>query len=203
MSSLLDARYVVRSSVDRARKTRGGTAVVAASARSVNASTRVVGDESTTRRGLLGGIVGVPIALHARAALASAEYIEDTLAVLDACERLADGRGSDVDDAFVKAWYGRNKTRYSQSEQGRSFLMTSKVVALVRGGNVDSRKLAEWVPLARGLTNGTITGRAAREAYGSAVWANNDKTDAKNRIGLCIFGATAPTQAMGIDCSGF
>ena len=55
-----------------------------------------------------------------------------------------------------------------------------------RGGDFDEGKFDEWVRLSRGFTDGSISGKAQREAYGNAVWANNDKTDAKNRIGLCI-----------------
>jgi len=138
---------------------------------------------------------------------ANDEYATDTLATLDAAARLARGEGKADDDALVDGWYARNKSRYDNSTQGRSFLMTTKVVGLLRArgaaGDFDEGKFDEWVRLSRGFTDGSISGKAQREAYGNAVWANNDKTDAKNRIGLCIFGETAGTKALGVVCDGF
>jgi hypothetical protein len=85
--------------------------------------------------------------------------------------------------------------------------MTTKTLryALGREKNeaFDEAKFASWVKLSRALTDGSMSAKEQREAYGAAVWANNDKGDAKNRIGLCAFGATGPTAALGIDCSGF
>ena len=162
-----------------------------------------------SRRRALATFVAVPMTMTMRASSARANdaYATDTLATLDAATRLARGDGKQGDDELVGTWYERNKRRYDNSTQGRSFLMTTKVIGLLRargaGGDFDEGKFNEWVRLSRGFTDGSISGKAQREAYGNAVWANNDKTDAKNRIGLCIFGETAGTKALGVTCDGF
>jgi hypothetical protein len=162
---------------------------------------------ATSRRRALATLVAMPMTTRAVPSRANDEYATDTLATLDAAARLARGEGKADDDALVDGWYARNKSRYDNSTQGRSFLMTTKVVGLLRargaGGDFDEGKFDEWVRLSRGFTDGSISGKAQREAYGNAVWANNDKTDAKNRIGLCIFGETAGTKALGVVCDGF
>ena len=50
---------------------------------------------------------------------------------------------------------------------------------------------------------GELSGKAARKAFSEATWGNYDKTDNLNRIGLCVFGDTAGTKALGINCDGF
>jgi len=180
-------------------------------------------DDSTVtanggRRGFMFGaaIATATMALTANAARADGfgeAYVSDTLATLEAAQRLAKGASSDeaADRALVDGWGERNKKRYNAKTQGKSYLMTTKVVTLLKGkysstlaaATFNDDKFDEWTEYARGFTDGSLTGKAAREAYGSAVWGNYDKTDPKNRIGLCVFGATPPTEALGINCSGF
>jgi hypothetical protein len=175
------------------------------------------------RRGLIFGaaIAAATMAMTSNAAHADGfgeAYVTDTLATLEAAQRIAKGASSDEasDRALVDGWSERNKKRYNAKTQGKSYLMTTKVVTLLKGKyaapavsttlastTFDADKFDEWTEYARGFTDGSLTGKAAREAYGSAVWGNYDKADPKNRIGLCVFGATPPTEALGINCSGF
>jgi len=159
-----------------------------------------------TRRGVATSIVLAPFVTLARPRVAASDdgaYVEDTMRTLDACERFASGAARAGDEALVSGWFARNRSRYSQSTHGRSFLMTQKVISLTRAGTGGEAKTREWIALARGLTDGSISGAEARERYGAAAWGNYDKSDPKNRIGLCVFGATGPTKALGIDCDGY
>lgn len=166
---------------------------------------------ATTSRRELAGAVALVATLGrrdgARAAREGTDYDDDTLETLDAATRLVRGTSSASDDARVEGWYDRNKRRYDNATRGKSFLMTTKTLRYAAGRardeTFDEAKFDEWVKLSRALTDGSMSAKAQREAYGAAVWANNDKSDAKNRIGLCAFGPTPPTIALGIDCSGF
>lgn len=129
------------------------------------------------------------------------EYARDTLATLDAMEKMMAGEAHDME--AISGWNERNKMRYDAKTQGKSFLLTTKLVSLIKGDDVDEEKFREWLSYARGFTDGSLTGKAARDAYGSAVWGNYDKTDPKNRIGLCVFGETGPTKYLGINCDGY
>ena len=83
--------------------------------------------------------------------------------------------------------------------------MTTKIFSLVKGGDIDGveNKANEWVNVASALTDGSLSGKEAKDTYGNLVWANNDKSDPKNRIGLCAFGETAGTKFFNINCDGF
>lgn len=119
---------------------------------------------ATSRRRALATFVAVPMTMRASSARANDDYATDTLATLDAATRLARGDGKQGDDELVGAWYERNKRRYDNSTQGRSFLMTTKVIGLLRargaGGDFDEGKFNEWVRLSRGFTDGSISGKA-------------------------------------------
>lgn len=207
----------VRKTMNKMQTQRRGWIILARSASNDDDSTVTA---NGGRRGLMFGaaIATATMALTANAARADGfgeAYVSDTLATLEAAQRLAKGSSSDeaADRALVDGWVERNKKRYNAKTQGKSYLMTTKVVTLLKGKYSASSTLAaatfnedkfdEWTEYARGFTDGSLTGKAAREAYGSAVWGNYDKTDPKNRIGLCVFGATPPTEALGINCSGF
>lgn len=163
--------------------------------------------DAPTRRRIVRAIVCAPFAVTPRPCVASSDdgaYVVDTLRALDACARAVDGAPREGDDELLRGWFGRNRSRYSQSTHGRSFLMTQKVISLTLGAKTGGgAKTREWIALARGLTDGSVSGAEARERYGAAAWGNYDKSDPKNRIGLCAFGATGPTQALGIDCDGY
>lgn len=174
-------------------------------------STRTVRAGATragaTRRDAMRWMTCAPLAVLAPRPCAARSddgaYVMDTLATLDACERLIRGAPREGDDEVVRGWFARNRSRYSQSTHGRSFLMTQKVIGCARGKTGSAAKAEAWIALARGLTDGSVSGGEARERYGAAVWGNYDKSDPKNRIGLCAFGATGPTNALGIDCDGY
>ena len=164
----------------------------------------------TSRRELAGAVALVATLGRcdgARASRDAMDYDADTLDALDAATRVVRGKAREGDRERIDGWYERNKRRYDNATRGKSFLMTTKTLRYAAGRErsetFDEAKFDEWVKLSRALTDGSMSVKEQREAYGAAVWANNDKSDAKNRIGLCAFGATGPTRALGIDCSGF
>ena len=101
-----------------------------------------------TRRGILGAAAlaafASPAPAHARRAnkfadlssLSPAEqrYAESTLNLIAQTSALVDGRSTDVDAwlAQSQAWYGEAKDSYSPKSQGKSFLMTTKLVAYLK-----------------------------------------------------------------------
>ena len=56
---------------------------------------------------------------------------------------------------------------------------------------------------AEGFTNGSLSGDAARAAFARATWGNYDKSAPLNLFGLCAFGETGGTRALGVDCDGY
>ena len=131
------------------------------------------------------------------------------------------GKTADVEGwlAASSAWSGLAPSMYSPKSQGKSFLMTTKLVAYLRnsfatlpGGSAsfdaanppfDKSKTSEWVSYAEGFTTGTLSGDAARAAFARATWGNYDKRAPLNRFGLCAFGETGGTKALGVDCDGY
>lgn len=108
---------------------------------------------------------------------------------------------------------------YSPKKQGRSFLMTTKLVAYLKNSfatlaaadeafdpanppySVDKAK--EWIGYAEGFTSGNLRGDEARAAFARATWGNYDKSAPLNRFGLCAFGETGGTKALGVNCDGY
>ena len=67
----------------------------------------------------------------------------------------------------------------------------------------DVAKTTEWVTYAEGFTTGALIGDDARAAFARATWGNYDKSAPLNRFGLCAFGETGGTKALGVDCDGY
>ena len=65
---------------------------------------------------------------------AEQRYAESTLNLIAQTSALVDGRSTDVDAwlAQSQAWYGEAKDSYSPKSQGKSFLMTTKLVAYLK-----------------------------------------------------------------------
>ena len=149
------------------------------------------------------------------------EYADQTLRLIAQTSALVQGDGStDVDQwlASSAAWQGFAKNRYSPKSQGKSFLMTTKLVAYLKNSFAtlpegqgydhtnppfDVAKTTEWVTYAEGFTTGALIGDDARAAFARATWGNYDKSAPLNRFGLCAFGETGGTKALGVDCDGY
>lgn len=145
-------------------------------------------------------------ARETRASETRVAYDDDTTRTLDAMERGVREKtyDRDRDREYVLGWFERNKKTYDQKTRKQSFLLTTRLIAMWRSReDVDEEKFLTLVDVARKMTDGSMTNAEASEAYGDAVWGNYDKSDVKNRIGLCAFGATAPTKYLGIDCDGY
>ena len=67
----------------------------------------------------------------------------------------------------------------------------------------DAAKTAEWIQYAEGFTSGSLAGDEARAAFAKATWGNYDKSAPLNRFGLCAFGETGGTKALGVNCDGY
>ena len=67
----------------------------------------------------------------------------------------------------------------------------------------DAAKTREWIGFAEGFTTGGLQGDDARAAFAKATWGNYDKSAPLNRFGLCAFGETGGTRALGVDCDGY
>ena len=67
----------------------------------------------------------------------------------------------------------------------------------------DAAKTAEWIQYAEGFTSGALAGDEARAAFAKATWGNYDKSAPLNRFGLCAFGETGGTKALGVNCDGY
>lgn len=205
-----------------------------ASVPTVASSTRGDADRvALTRRGILGAAAlaafASPAPAHARRAnkladlssLSPAEqrYAESTLNLIAQTSALVDGQSTDVDAwlAQSQAWYGEAKDSYSPKSQGKSFLMTTKLVAYLKNAFAtlpasgfdasdppfDVAKTKEWIGYAEGFTSGALAGDEARAAFARATWGNYDKSAPLNRFGLCAFGETGGTRALGVDCEGY
>ena len=156
----------------------------------VASSTRGDADRvAPTRRGILGAAgarrVRLPCPAHARRAnkladlssLSPAEqrYAESTLNLIAQTSALVDGQSTDVDAwlAQSQAWYGEAKDSYSPKSQGKSFLMTTKLVAYLKNAFAtlpasgfdasdppfDVAKTKEWIGGRRGLSPRARRGR--------------------------------------------
>ena len=192
---------------------------------------------AVTRRGALFGAAAAALALGAPSPAlakrankladlsslspAEQEYADATLRLIAQTSALVEGTDADVEKwlAASSAWSGTAPSTYSPKSQGKSFLMTTKLVAYLRnsfatlpGGNAtydaadppfDKNKTAEWVSYAEGFTNGSLSGDEARAAFARATWGNYDKSAPLNRFGLCAFGETGGTRALGVDCDGY
>lgn len=194
---------------------------------------------AVTRRGALFGAAAAALALGAPSPAlakrankladlsslspAEQEYADATLRLIAQTSALVEGADGAVDVegwlAASSAWSGLAPSMYSPKSQGKSFLMTTKLVAYLRnsfatlpGGSAsfdaanppfDKSKTSEWVSYAEGFTTGTLSGDAARAAFARATWGNYDKSAPLNRFGLCAFGETGGTKALGVDCDGY
>ena len=67
----------------------------------------------------------------------------------------------------------------------------------------DVAKTKEWIGYAEGFTSGALAGDDARAAFARATWGNYVKSAPLNRFGLCAFGETGGTRALGVDCEGY
>ena len=138
----------------------------------------------------------------------SEDYEKDTLEFLAKTKAFIANQ-NDYEDVYES--YMKWNTKYSvpgavdTKRFGKSFLLTTKIFSLVKGGDIDGveNKANEWVNVASALTDGSLSGKEAKDTYGNLVWANNDKSDPKNRIGLCAFGEPAGTKFFNINCDGF
>ena len=190
---------------------------------------------AVTRRGALFGAAAAALALGAPSPAlakrankladlsslspAEQEYADATLRLIAQTSALVEGTDADVEKwlAASSAWSGTAPGTYSPKSQGKSFLMTTKLVAYLRNSFAtlgsatydaadppfDKNKTAEWVSYAEGFTNGSLSGDAARAAFARATWGNYDKSAPLNRFGLCAFGETGGTRALGVDCDGY
>ena len=143
---------------------------------------------------------------------------DSTFGLIGSTADLIEGKSSDIDGwlAAASTWNVDAKNLYSPKKQGRSFLMTTKLVAYIKNSlaTLDAgfdaanppysvEKTKEWLTYAEGFTAGTLQGDEARSAFARATWGNYDKSDKLNRIGLCAFGETAGTKALGVNCDGY
>ena len=192
---------------------------------------------AVTRRGALFGAAAAALALGAPSPAlakrankladlsslspAEQEYAEATLRLIAQTSALVEGADRDVDSwlAASSAWSRGAPSTYSPKSQGKSFLMTTKLVAYLRNAFAtlpagsasydaanppfDKQKTSEWVAYAEGFTTGSLSGDDARAAFARATWGNYDKSAPLNRFGLCAFGETGGTKALGVDCDGY
>ena len=192
---------------------------------------------AATRRGALFGAAAAVLALGAPSPAlakrankladlsslspAEQEYAEATLRLIAQTSALVEGADRDVDSwlAASSAWSRGAPSTYSPKSQGKSFLMTTKLVAYLRNAFAtlpagsasydaanppfDKQKTSEWVAYAEGFTTGSLSGDDARAAFARATWGNYDKSAPLNRFGLCAFGETGGTKALGVDCDGY
>ena len=227
------------SAPDRRARAATRARVVARSGRVTRGGRPAAGHAAVTRRGALFGAAAaagwrraLPRAGEAReqargpllALPAEQEYADATLRLIAQTSALVEGADGAVDVegwlAASSAWSGLAPSMYSPKSQGKSFLMTTKLVAYLRnsfatlpGGSAsfdaanppfDKSKTSEWVSYAEGFTTGTLSGDAARAAFARATWGNYDKSAPLNRFGLCARSARrGGTKALGVDCDGY
>lgn len=103
------------------------------------------------------------------------EYRQLTLALIGSTTALVEGTSTDVDAWLSQssAWNDRAKDMYSPKKQGKSFLMTTKLVAYLRNSlaTIDGQagfnpssppysidKTKEWIQYAQGFTSGELRG---------------------------------------------
>ena len=150
---------------------------------------------------------------------ANLRYKDSTLDLIAETAAIVDGASTDVDAWLRRAseWNATAKDSYSPKTQGRSFLMTTKLVSYVRNTLAtaqfqpvdatnppfDVEKTREWIAFAEGFTTGALAGDEARAAFARATWGNYDKSAPLNRFGLCAFGETGGTRALGVNCDGY
>lgn len=194
---------------------------------------------SASRRVVLGGSLLAAVAAVAPAPAAHARktnkladlsslspseqrYADDTLRLIAETSALVEGSsGADAVDAWLArsaAWQTDARLSYSPKSQGKSFLMTTKLVAYLKNSFAtlpspaafdaanppfDAAKTREWIGFAEGFTTGGLQGDDARAAFAKATWGNYDKSAPLNRFGLCAFGETGGTRALGVDCDGY
>lgn len=194
---------------------------------------------SASRRVVLGGSLLAAVAAVAPAPAAHARktnkladlsslspseqrYADDTLRLIAETAALVEGAsGADAVDAWLArsaAWQTDARLSYSPKSQGKSFLMTTKLVAYLKNSFAtlpspaafdaanppfDAAKTREWIGFAEGFTTGGLQGDDARAAFAKATWGNYDKSAPLNRFGLCAFGETGGTRALGVDCDGY
>ena len=146
-------------------------------------------------------------------------YQQSTLNLIAQTSALVQGQNKDVTGWLASSdeWYTGAKSAYSPKSQGRSFLMTTKLVAYLKNSFAtldnaefdpsdppfDVAKTQEWIQYAEGFTSGTLAGDEARSAFAKATWGNYDKSAPLNRFGLCAFGETGGTKALGVSCDGY
>ena len=153
---------------------------------------------------------------------AEQEYADATLRLIAQTSALVEGADGAVDVegwlAASSAWSGLAPSMYSPKSQGKSFLMTTKLVAYLRnsfatlpgearvrrGEPAVRQKQDERVGVVRGGVHDRdpVRRRGAR-GVARATWGNYDKSAPLNRFGLCAFGETGGTKALGVDCDGY
>ena len=95
------------------------------------------------------------------------------------------------------AWQTDARLSYSPKSQGKSFLMTTKLVAYLKNSFAtlpspaafdaanppfDAAKTREWIGFAEGFTTGGLQGDDARAAFAKATWGNYDKSAPREQI---------------------
>ena len=241
--ALVSIRSTNRAAARRRARPNFGTVTVAKSSGSgaEDAATVSAGTLAPSRRGALRGLAGALIAGVALNSPAPAQakkanrlsdlsqitlseseqaYQQSTLNLIAQTSALVQGRSKDVSGWLTSSdeWYSGAKTAYSPKSQGRSFLMTTKLVAYLKNSFAtldgaaefdpanppfDPTKTAEWIQYAEGFTSGALAGDEARAAFAKATWGNYDKSAPLNRFGLCAFGETGGTKALGVNCDGY
>lgn len=225
----------------RARANYFGTVAKSSGSGAEDAATVSAGTLAPSRRGALCGLAGALVAGVALNSPAPAQakkanrlsdlsqitlseseqaYQQSTLNLIAQTSALVQGRSKDVSGWLASSddWYSGAKTAYSPKSQGRSFLMTTKLVAYLKNSFAtldgaaefdpanppfDAAKTAEWIQYAEGFTSGALAGDEARAAFAKATWGNYDKSAPLNRFGLCAFGETGGTKALGVNCDGY
>lgn len=215
---------------------RRGEVGVRAAAKSVNADSSAKVSALSRRRAVFGAAAAVSLVITPSPALAKRtnrltdlsslspseqEYASVTLRLIAQTSALVDGDGTGTVDSWLASaseWQGFAPQTYSPKSQGKSFLMTTKLVSYLKNSfstiptgtkydaanpPFDKTKTAEWVSYAEGFTTGTLAGDDARAAFAKATWGNYDKSAPLNRFGLCAFGETGGTKALGVDCDGY
>ena len=104
----------------------------------------------------------------------SEDYEKDTLDLLAKTKAFI-AKQNYYEDVYES--YAKWNTKYSvpgavdTKRFGKSFLLTTKIFSLVKGGDIDGveQKANEWVNVASALTDGTLSGKEAKDTMESGL----------------------------------